>query len=86
MTEHELKCHTEYFGRICSGQKTFEIRKNDRDFQVGDILVLKEYDPAKGWPDHGGYDQRRARIVYMTNYEQKEGFVVLGIELEKEHT
>lgn len=83
-TEHELKCNPEYFARIGSGQKTFEIRKNDRDFQVGDILVLKEYDPKRGWPDHGSYEVIRAKVVYMTSYEQKDGYIVLGIELLKE--
>lgn len=84
-TEHELKCHPEYFGRICRGQKTFEIRKNDRDFQVGDILVLREYDPKTGWPDYGGCDQRRAKVTYITNYAQQDGYVVMGIELLDEH-
>lgn len=80
-TEHELKCRPEYFSRVASGQKTFEIRRNDRDFQVGDILILKEYEPDKGWPDHGAYESIRAEIVYMTDYEQKDSFVVLGIKL-----
>lgn len=80
-TEHELKCWPEYFARIGTGQKTFEIRRNDRDFQVGDILILKEYDPAKGWPDHGSYETIRAEIIYMSSYEQKDGFVVLGIKV-----
>ena len=82
--EHELKCHPEYFYRICSGQKSFEIRKNDRDFQVGDTLILKEYDPEKGWPDHGSYASVRADIIYTSTFAQQEGYIVLGIKvLEK---
>ena len=38
MKLHELKIKREYFNAIKSGEKTFEIRKNDRDFQVGDII------------------------------------------------
>lgn len=79
-TEHELKCRPEYFSRVMSGQKTFEVRKNDRNFQVGDFVTLKEYDPEKGWPDHGSYNQVRKKIIYIETYAQQEGYVVLGLE------
>jgi len=45
MKKHELKTWPEYMTAILEGRKTFEVRKNDRDFQEGDILVLREYDP-----------------------------------------
>lgn len=41
---HELKCWPIYFWPLEKGIKTFEYRKNDRDFQVGDQLVIKEYE------------------------------------------
>lgn len=41
---HELKIYPKYFEAIIDGKKTFEIRKNDRGFQVGDRVVLKEWD------------------------------------------
>lgn len=40
---HHLKTWTEYFEDILNGKKNFELRKNDRNYQVGDILVLEEY-------------------------------------------
>ncbi len=43
---HSLKTWPVYFQQIADGQKTFEIRKNDRNFQTGDYLRLFEYDPA----------------------------------------
>jgi hypothetical protein len=42
-TIHELKTWPEYYASVESGEKTFEVRKNDRCFQVGDILHLREY-------------------------------------------
>lgn len=45
---HELKTWPQYFQAITSGEKTFEIRKNDRGFKVGDTLRLCNYDPDLG--------------------------------------
>jgi hypothetical protein len=43
---HDLKTWPEYFAAVMSGAKTFEFRKNDRGFQAGDILRLREYSPG----------------------------------------
>lgn len=45
LTIHELKCWPQYFDLTYRGLKWFEYRQNDRDYQVGDVLHLKEYDP-----------------------------------------
>jgi hypothetical protein len=41
---HDLKTWPRYFGAVMSGAKTFEARKDDRDFEVGDRLMLREWD------------------------------------------
>ena len=46
---HYLKTYIEFFQAIKRGEKNFELRKNDRDYKVGDFLVLMEYDPAIGF-------------------------------------
>jgi len=43
---HTVKVWPIYFERLESGKKTCEVRKNDRDYQAGDMLNLVWYDPA----------------------------------------
>lgn len=39
-----LKIKRDYLDKIVSGEKPFEIRFNDRDYKVGDVLVLRDFD------------------------------------------
>ena len=75
---HRLKCWPEYFQALKMGLKTFELRKDDRNFQVGDILVLEEY-----LPDEGRYtgDELRFSVTYkLSNFVGIEpGYCVLGV-------
>lgn len=41
---HELKIWPQYYCRVADGSKTFELRDNDRGFQPGDTVILKEWD------------------------------------------
>lgn len=43
--EHELKIWPQYYARVADGSKTFELRNNDRAFQRGDIVKLREWNP-----------------------------------------
>lgn len=47
MKKHYLKKWPEFFKAVASGFKGFEIRINDRKYEVGDILVLQEWDNKK---------------------------------------
>lgn len=55
---HELKVIPPYFDALVSGSKTFEVRKNDRAYQRGDVLILREWHPeqtnAARWCEHDG--------------------------------
>lgn len=42
---HDLKIWSQYYTMILDGSKPWEIRKNDRNFQKGDLLRLNEYNP-----------------------------------------
>jgi hypothetical protein len=82
MKVHELKIEYTYYSDIQLGHKTFEIRKNDRGFGVGDLLILNAYDEAESI-----YitvcEPLVCRVIYMTDYEQKDDYVVMGIKVMK---
>lgn len=46
MNVHELKVWPQYFDALISGNKTFEVRKDDRRFRAGDAIELREWDPV----------------------------------------
>lgn len=63
--KHSLKIWPQYYCRVADGSKTFEVRKNDRGFQPGDEVELREFDPERQ-EDHGDY--------YTGNYTTKGVF------------
>lgn len=72
---HELKTWPEPFAALKDGSKRFELRRDDRGYAVGDLLVLREWDPALEWPASerplakGGYvsgsEPLRFRVTYV---------------------
>lgn len=45
--DHELKTHPQYFRLVWSGVKRYEVRKDDRNFQEGQSVLLEEYEPTQ---------------------------------------
>lgn len=45
VVEHELKCWPGPFAGLVSQEKKHEVRANDRDYRVGDVLILREWHP-----------------------------------------
>jgi len=82
-TMHELKVVPPYFDRLADGTKPYEVRKDDRGFQRGDALHLREWQPAT---DTGG-SRYTGRSLYATvGHVFRQGFgvdlgeyVVLGL-------
>lgn len=64
MRVHEVKSWTQFFSAIKAGQKKHDLRVNDRDYKVGDTILLKEYDMEKG--TFTG-DQCYAEITFITS-------------------
>ena len=80
MTIHELKTWPRFFEDVVSGRKTFEIRRDDRGFKVGDTLRLREWDytSEKYTGQEEWFD-----VTYLTHFEQQPGYVVMAIRLDE---
>ncbi|MDB5455509.1 MAG: hypothetical protein JWP92_1094, partial [Caulobacter sp.] len=78
MTRHELKTWPQYFAAVRSGQKRFEIRRNDRDFKVGDILALREFDPESEAYTGQVEERQITFLLSEEDYGVIHGFVVIG--------
>lgn len=81
---HHIKIERAHYDNVLSGRKTFEIRRNDRGYQAGDVVVLHPLG------EHGLYDEKspnlEATIGYVTQYEQKENYVVFSLLNVKEQS
>ena len=78
MKIHELKIKPEYFEAVRKNKKRFELRRDDRDFEVGDFINLKEF-------DNGEYTGRRTGmmpILYILRncpeYGLSDGYCIIG--------
>ncbi len=81
MTEQELKCDEEPFLALWYDMKNFEFRLNDRDYHVGDILLLNEWD---GSDDSYTGRSVTAIVRYMLTdslYGVPKDFCVMGIDI-----
>ena len=76
---HELKILPDYFGDVNDETKTFELRKNDRGFFVGDVLILCEWDDAEG-VHTGRYCARKVvYIIRSTAFGLEKDHVIMGL-------
>ena len=79
---HELKTEEAYFNAIASGEKNFELRKNDRGFLVGHELLLREY--CQESQTYTGRTVRR-EISYLLSgaaaekFGLKPGYCIMGL-------
>ncbi len=80
-TAHHLKVWPEYYDAIVLQGKRFEVRKADRDYNVGDKLILNAWDPLEqAYTGHGC----NCTITYILPGGQHgiaEGYAVLGFKL-----
>lgn len=74
---HELKILPEYFREVVCQNKRFELRKDDRDYRIGDWLMLKEYKDGEYTGKGAGF-----KISYILRncpqYGLMDGYCILG--------
>lgn len=77
---HYLKIDPKYLRRIIDGQKSFEVRLNDRNYQVGDYVAFTFTEDKLG--NMAGYSQNcdTWKIEYIhSGIGMTDGYVVLEI-------
>ena len=85
MSEFTLKTDPAVFQDVLDGKKTFEIRFNDRGYQVGDLIVLKEtkftgQQMREGSPlIYTGREMQKQISYILSGYGLQDGWVILGI-------
>lgn len=68
---HIVKSWSHFFKAIKAGEKTHELRDNDRRYKVGDIMILQDYDNIDG--KYTGAECA-VKITYITNRERPCAF------------
>ncbi len=86
MTLHDLKLREEFFDAVRNKVKTFEIRKDDRGFKVGDTIIFTLVRDIDGNPTMIPETHFKAVITYIATHSDfavgiPEGYVVMAIKV-----
>lgn len=73
---HNLKTTSAHFGQLWLGHKTFELRFNDRDFRVGDTLILQEVEDN----EYSGRELT-AQVTHMMTCPDLEKYVIMSLNI-----
>ena len=80
--DHSLKVWPEFYRDLESGKKNFEVRRDDQDFAVGDMLILHEYNNVQ--QGYTGNSVHREIIYILPERSSmlgiEKGFCVLGLK------
>jgi len=80
MTEHHIKIQQEFADAIISGEKTFEIRMNDRGYQKGDLIRFQVMDGYFSNTFHPLNDKVYEITYVLSGWGLCEGYVGLAIK------
>lgn len=84
MTEHHIKLLEYFADAVLSGDKTFEVRENDRGYQKGDKVVFKVVDRSGIHFSHPVESVTYEITYVLSGWGIKAGWVVFGIREYKE--
>lgn len=84
---HDLKTLPVHFDAVHRGEKTFEIRRDDRGFQKGDTVRLRRFNPSIDDPRHwaafpNSYPWLERRVLWILTGGQfglEPGYVILAL-------
>lgn len=80
--KHYLKIWKPHFDDVKTGAKKCEVRLNDRDFSVGDILVLQEFNPLDNSYSGNEVEKKITHILSGKNsdFGIKPNYVVMSVK------
>lgn len=87
MKTHKLKILAPFADAITRGEKTFEVRRNDRAFEKGDLLEFEAINEKTLEPEPHQINGQRYRVGYILRFEDfpaglADGFAVFAITPE----
>lgn len=68
----------QYFADVSNGTKTFELRKDEDDIQVDDMLILNEFDGKAYTGQYVGADVKYV-LRDCPQYGLMQGFCIIGL-------
>lgn len=80
MKVHHIKVESKFWDRVKIGVKPWEVRLNDRDYQTGDQVVLREWSPIK---KEFTEEYKLYNITYLLQGKQyglKKGYCIFTLE------
>lgn len=76
--KHDLKILPEYFEGVISGKKRFELRKNDRNYEIGDTFILREWKQDVGYTGRYFLQSISYVIKNCPEYGLMDGYAIFG--------
>lgn len=78
-TIHQLKTLPQYFWAVVRGDKTYELRRDDRGFRVGDLIELIEWTPGGGYTGRTYAMEITHILRNAKEYGLMDGYCILSI-------